>query len=45
MADNQPVKQHPQRGQMLLHRGLGLRPLQFLDIGSDVNGLYRTEIE
>jgi hypothetical protein len=43
MANHQPIKQHAQRAQMLLHCRLGMRALQFLGIGRDVNRLYPSE--
>ena len=40
MAGDQPVKQHAQGGQVLLHRGRREFALQLLDEGSDVDRLY-----
>jgi hypothetical protein len=45
MAYDQPVKQHPQRRQILLDRRFGMRPLQFFDESNDVKRLHRIEIE
>jgi len=45
MAHNQPVKQHAQHCQMLFHSGLGVRLLESLDIGCDINRPYPGEIK
>ncbi len=39
LADDQPVEQHADRREVLLHRRLGGRRLQRLYIGGDVHGL------
>jgi hypothetical protein len=39
LADNEPIKEHASRCQMLLDRRLGGRRLQRLDVGSDMHGL------
>ena len=40
VAGHQPVKEHTQRGQVLLDGGRGERSLQILDEGGDVEGLH-----
>ena len=44
MAGHQPVKEHAQRGQVLLDGGRGERSLQILDEGGDVEGLHVGEL-
>ena len=44
VARHQPVEQHAQRGQVLLHRGRREFPLQLLDEGGDVEGLDAGEL-
>ena len=44
MADDQPVEQHPQSREMLLHRRLGQLAGQALYIGADMYGLDLAEI-
>jgi len=39
LADDQPIEQHADGGEVLLDRRLGRRLLQHLDIGGDVHGL------
>ena len=49
MAEHQPIEEHAQRSEVLFHRALGKRPLQFFNVGCDVERLQsaafaRTEI-
>jgi hypothetical protein len=44
LADDQPVEQHADRGQVLFHRGLRGRHLKRLYIGGDVNRLDIVEL-
>jgi hypothetical protein len=44
VAGHQPVKQHPQRCKVLLHRGRGELPLQLLHERGDVEGLHLGEL-
>ena len=37
LADDQPVEQHPDRGELLLDRGRGVRAAQLLDPGGDMD--------
>ena len=39
LADDQPVEQHADRGQLLLDRGRAVRPALLLDPGGDVQRL------
>ncbi len=43
LAGDQPIEQHPDRGQVLLHGGLGARLPELLDIGGHMNGLDLVE--
>ena len=44
VAGHQPVKEHAQRGQVLLDGGRGELSLQILDEGGDVEGLHVGEL-
>ena len=44
VSGDEPVKQHAQCGQILLHRGRRKLALQFLDKRGDVKGLHAGEI-
>ena len=44
VAGHQPVEQHAQRGQVLLHRGRGELALQLLHEGGDVERLHVGEL-
>ena len=44
VTGHQPVEEHAQRGQVLLHGGRGKLPLQVLDEGGDVDGLDAGEL-
>ena len=39
LADDQPVKEHPDRRQLLFHGGLGESLAELLDVGCHVQGL------
>ena len=39
LAGDEPVEEHPERGQVLFHRGRRHLPLQVLDEGGDMEGL------
>jgi hypothetical protein len=43
LADHQPVKEHPHRSQVLLHRRCLVRLPELLDVGGDHDGLHLSE--
>ena len=44
VARHQPIEQHADRGQVLLHGGLGVGAAELLDVGGDVHGRHPGEV-
>ncbi len=44
VAGDQPIKQHADRGQVLLHGRFGMRAAELLDVGCDVHGRHPSQV-